>query len=108
MQDKVERLSTSDAIRAVKGVDLLDVDPGFDTHRTVVTFVGEPEGLFTGGENSAENMSNIARSGHPYPVYGGGEERAIAAASSSDIVASTVMSVPANFRNEMSTPLTIG
>ena len=25
------------------GVKLLDVDPGRDTNRTVVTFVGEPE-----------------------------------------------------------------
>ncbi len=33
----------TDAIEAVKGVSLLDVDPGADTHRTVVTFVGDPE-----------------------------------------------------------------
>ncbi len=31
------------AIEAVQGVELLDVDPGADTNRTVVTFVGEPE-----------------------------------------------------------------
>lgn len=31
------------AIEAVDGVHLLDVDPGASTHRTVVTFVGEPE-----------------------------------------------------------------
>ncbi|MCH9688438.1 MAG: hypothetical protein K0V04_43810 [Deltaproteobacteria bacterium] len=49
-------------------------------HTVYLNYTGEPDGLFTGGENSAENMSNIARSGHPYPVYGGGEERAIAAA----------------------------
>ena len=30
-------------IEASEGVSLLDVDPGFATHRTVVTFVGEPE-----------------------------------------------------------------
>lgn len=33
----------TDAIEAVEGVKLLDVDPGKATHRTVVTFVGEPE-----------------------------------------------------------------
>ncbi len=30
-------------IKKVKGVRLLDVDPGYDTNRTVVTFVGAPE-----------------------------------------------------------------
>ncbi len=33
----------TDAIRAVEGVRLLNVDPGKATNRTVVTFVGEPE-----------------------------------------------------------------
>jgi glutamate formiminotransferase/formiminotetrahydrofolate cyclodeaminase len=32
----------TDAIESVEGVKLLDVDPGKATHRTVVTFVGEP------------------------------------------------------------------
>lgn len=32
----------TDAIEQVPGVTLLDVDPGKATHRTVVTFVGEP------------------------------------------------------------------
>ena len=34
-----------DAIRAVAGAELIDVDPGFETNRTVVTIVGEPEAV---------------------------------------------------------------
>jgi glutamate formiminotransferase/formiminotetrahydrofolate cyclodeaminase len=33
----------ADAIRAVPGIRLLDIDPGWSTNRTVMTFVGEPE-----------------------------------------------------------------
>ena len=33
----------TDEIVSVKGVKLLDVDPGEATNRTVVTFVGEPK-----------------------------------------------------------------
>lgn len=35
----------TDAIEAVSGVTLLDVDAGRDTNRTVVTFVGSPEAV---------------------------------------------------------------
>ncbi len=35
----------TDRIEEVDGVVLLDVDPGKDTNRTVVTFVGTPEGV---------------------------------------------------------------
>lgn len=39
----IARITT--AIEAVHGVQLLDVDPGKATNRTVVTFVGEPEAV---------------------------------------------------------------
>ena len=35
----------ADAVESVKGVKLLDIDPGEATNRTVVTFVGEPEAV---------------------------------------------------------------
>lgn len=35
----------TDSIQSIAGVTLLDVDPGAATHRTVVTFVGEPEAV---------------------------------------------------------------
>ncbi len=48
----------TDAIEAVEGVRLLDVDPGKATNRTVVTFVGEPEHVieaaFQGIKKAAE------------------------------------------------------
>jgi glutamate formiminotransferase/formiminotetrahydrofolate cyclodeaminase len=40
---KIKRIT--DAIEAVSGVTLLNVEPGADTHRTVVTFVGTPAGV---------------------------------------------------------------
>lgn len=42
-RDKAKIKAITDAIEAVAGVSLMDVDPGADTNRTVVTFVGEPE-----------------------------------------------------------------
>ena len=46
------------AIAAVEGVKVLDVDPGFATNRTVVTFVGEPaavcEAAFQGAAKAQE------------------------------------------------------
>ena len=35
----------TDEIKSVDGVILLDVDPGKDTNRTVVTMVGSPEAV---------------------------------------------------------------
>jgi glutamate formiminotransferase/formiminotetrahydrofolate cyclodeaminase len=40
---KIERIT--DAIESTSGVRLLNVEPGADTNRTVVTFVGTPEGV---------------------------------------------------------------
>jgi glutamate formiminotransferase len=37
--------SVTSVIEDVKGVHLLDVDPGADTNRTVITFIGDPEGV---------------------------------------------------------------
>jgi glutamate formiminotransferase/formiminotetrahydrofolate cyclodeaminase len=39
--EKIKQIT--DEIESVEGVMLLDVDPGKDTNRTVVTFVGDPE-----------------------------------------------------------------
>ena len=43
----------TDAIDRVSGVALLDVDPGEATHRTVVTFAGEPEAVLEAAVRAA-------------------------------------------------------
>lgn len=40
--------AVAEAAARVTGVTLLDVDPGAETHRTVITFVGEPEAVLEG------------------------------------------------------------
>lgn len=44
-RDMVVIKHITDVIESVEGVKLLDVDPGRDTNRTVVTFVGDPESV---------------------------------------------------------------
>jgi glutamate formiminotransferase/formiminotetrahydrofolate cyclodeaminase len=46
-------------ISAVSGVELLDVDPGADTNRTVVTFVGEPEAAVEAAFRSIAKASEL-------------------------------------------------
>jgi glutamate formiminotransferase/formiminotetrahydrofolate cyclodeaminase len=60
----------TDAIEAVEGVKLLDVDPGASTNRTVVTFVGSPEavveGAFQGIKKAGELIDMRKQKGtHP-------------------------------------------
>ncbi len=47
-RDAAKIKQVRDAIAAVSGVEVLDVDPGADTNRTVITFVGEPEAVLAG------------------------------------------------------------
>lgn len=49
----------ADAIRAVKGVKLLDVDPGKSTNRTVYTFVGDPETVIEGALAAARVAKDL-------------------------------------------------
>jgi len=60
----------TDAIEAVSGIKLLDVDPGADTNRTVVTFVGDPdqvvEAAFQAVKTAAQVLDMTTHSGaHP-------------------------------------------
>lgn len=42
----------SEAISSIAGAELLDVDAGFDTNRTVFTFAGEPGAVFSAAFNA--------------------------------------------------------
>ena len=49
----------TDVIEAVDGVKLLDVDPGKDTNRTVVTFVGGPEEIIEAAYHAVRKASEL-------------------------------------------------
>ncbi len=65
---KIKQITS--AIEAVGGVTLLNVEPGADTHRTVVTFVGEPEAVLEAAFQSIARASALIdmsthRGAHP-------------------------------------------
>ncbi len=49
----------TDAIESIKGIKLLDVDPGEATNRTVVTFVGEPEAVMDAAVASIKRATEL-------------------------------------------------
>lgn len=49
----------TDEIEKVEGVRLLDVDPGFDMNRTVVTFIGSPETVKQAAFNSIKKAAEL-------------------------------------------------
>ena len=49
----------TDEIEKVENVKLLDVDPGADMNRTVVTFVGDPEGVKKAAFQAIKKASEV-------------------------------------------------
>ena len=49
----------TDEIEKVEGVKLLDVDPGYDMNRTVVTFIGNPEGVKEAAFNAIKKAAEL-------------------------------------------------
>lgn len=49
----------TDEIEKVEGTRLLDVDPGYDMNRTVVTFVGNPEAVKVAAFNAIKKASEL-------------------------------------------------
>ena len=69
-KDLAKVKAITDAIESVDGITLLDVDPGADTNRTVVTFVGNPdavgEAAYLGIKTAAEVIDMSKHKGaHP-------------------------------------------
>lgn len=63
----------TDAIAAVEGVKLLDVDPGKSTNRTVVTIVGAPEAVIEGafqGIKKASELIDMSKQSGTHPRMG--------------------------------------
>ena len=51
-------------ISSVKGIKLLDVDPGKDTNRTVVTFAGHPEDVIQAAFLAISKASELIDMSH--------------------------------------------
>ena len=58
-RDPVVIKQITDTIESVEGVKLLDVDPGKDTNRTVVTFVGSPEAVCEAAFRAVKKASEV-------------------------------------------------
>jgi glutamate formiminotransferase/formiminotetrahydrofolate cyclodeaminase len=63
----------TDQVESVKGVKLLDVDPGMATNRTVVTFVGSPESVVEAAflaVKMASEIIDMSRHHGEHPRFG--------------------------------------
>ena len=49
----------TDEIEKIEGVKLLDVDAGYDMNRTVVTFIGDPDGVKKAAFNAIKKASEL-------------------------------------------------
>ncbi len=63
----------TDVIESVSGINLLDVDPGAATNRTVVTFVGEPEPVLEAAFRAmkkAKELIDMSKHQGAHPRFG--------------------------------------
>jgi glutamate formiminotransferase/formiminotetrahydrofolate cyclodeaminase len=56
-RDKIREIT--DSISKIKGIKLLNVDPGKTTNRTVVTFIGDPESVIEAAFRGIKNASEV-------------------------------------------------
>ena len=63
----------SEAISSIKGVHLLNVDPGQATNRTVMTFVGDPDSVISAAFNAIKTASekiDMSKHSGEHPRFG--------------------------------------
>ena len=58
-RDQIKIDQITDSIKAIDGITLLDVDPGQDTNRTVVTFVGDPDSVKEAAFQAIKTASQV-------------------------------------------------
>ena len=58
-RDQQKIRTIADAVRSAEGVSLLDVDPGPDTNRTVMTFAGPPEAVLEAAFRAAAKAAEV-------------------------------------------------
>ena len=49
----------TESINSINGVSILDIDKGFDTNRTVVTFVGTPENVINAAFSGIKKATEL-------------------------------------------------
>ena len=72
-RDLAKMRRITEAIESVSGVKLMDVDPGADTNRTVVTFVGDPDSVLEAafrGIAAAARLIDMRTHGGAHPRMG--------------------------------------
>jgi len=68
-RDAAKIRQVTDAIAATAGIQLLDVDSGADTNRTVITFVGEPEAVLEGAFACIREAARVIDMGHQHGAH---------------------------------------
>lgn len=72
-RDKLKIEAISKIVETVEGVKLLDVDPGFATNRTVITFVGEPDNVIEAAfllVKKASELIDMSKHTGEHPRFG--------------------------------------
>ncbi|MBK9795860.1 MAG: glutamate formimidoyltransferase [Holophagaceae bacterium] len=68
-RDAAKIKQVTDAIAAVPGVQVLDVDPGADTNRTVITLVGAPEAVLEGAFRCIAEAAKVIDMSHHHGAH---------------------------------------